>query len=452
MSFTLMPFLYQTRTILRIPRRASPVVARSLHATAPRLFRRDSPIPFDYEVGEPVEDPANSPFGRPSVDNKGTITPTERKIFERIFADIRARGLQSTIRNDASKNPGSKHPSSRSAMLIMQQAAHDAGQGRPPTVASPAMLSGASKDRAKALLRFPPPLREAARKALDTIVSQATNEGRPKPPAEESTGDELVDDDDWKAPPHSFARTMEVEAKRYPERTRIEGLIMGAQSDFELWDILEKEVFTMPARLRIATEAEEHNDNTDDTESSPEKSAVENSSVDSQDASNPEKPGELSLYVHGPLYPAYLLLALRRLDTAFHASSPLVFQVLPRIKELGLESYVLGVSTPFFNELIEIYWKRHGDLGGMLDLLEEMRHSGLYFDTRTSAILSRAQIALDDVARSRLRNGFGAALMNMPEYERSQRDRIRHWHKAVNISVKEKLEDMDFVETVDTSR
>ena len=48
--------------------------------------------------------------------------------------------------------------------------------------------------------------------------------------------------------------------------------------------------------------------------------------------------------------------------------SPLTFSLLPRIKELGLESFVLGVSTPFYNELLEIYWKRRGDLLGMMGL------------------------------------------------------------------------------------
>ncbi|KAI1826379.1 hypothetical protein F4861DRAFT_105137 [Xylaria intraflava] len=547
MHFTLMPFLYQTRTILRMPPHGTAIV-RSLHGMSRRPRESDS-IPFDYEVGLPDANAPNEPPATP-----GTITPSERQIFERIFADIEARGLQPTT------NVGRpKSQASRSAMLIMQQAAHDAGQGRPATVTSPAMVAGAARDRAKALLRYPPPLRSAASKALATIISQATKEVRHTHAAESSAASRTDDfvDDDWKAPPQSFARTVEVEAKRYPERTRIEGLISSAKSDFELWDILEKEVFTMPARLRIVKRTtqsgsaksqskvkrtsrrrttnstdEDTNDidlslrgaesspistepslsdteptliNTEpslsdtepslsnaepslsdaeptpiDTEPTPintepslsdaeptpidtepslsdtepirEASEAENSSTTTDDVSNPDDSGDLSLYIHGPLYPAYLLLALRRLDTAFKSSSPLVFSMLPRIKELGMESYVLGVSTPFFNELLEIYWTRYGNLAGMLDLLEEMKHCGLYFDKRTAAILGRAQTGLHQLAGPTASSAFGAGLMRMPEYERSQRERIRHWHKVVDISAQEKLEDLDFVETVETRR
>jgi hypothetical protein len=454
MSFTLMPFLYQTRTILRIPpHRAAAVAMRSLHATA-RRPGKDS-IPFDYEVGQPEED-----IPVESTSNRGTITPIERQIFERIFADIQARGLKPNISDDASKPSPTAN---RSAMLIMQQAAYDAGQARPATVTAPGLLSGAAKDRAKALLRFPPELRGAASKALNTIQSQATR-GKPYNAVEE---DDFVDED-WKAPAHTFARTVELEAKRYPERTRIEGLITSAQSDFELWDVLEKEVFTMPARLGIVksntpsdddgsqpkTNKPVHNDVkelkdkiSNDAQHLLEASEAGDIPGASDNVAGPDSSQSLSLYVHGPLYPAYLLLALRRLDTAFSAPSPLVFSVLPRVKELGLESYVLGVSTPFFNELLEIYWTRRGNLSGILDLLEEMRHCGLYFDGRTASILNQVDTAVSDLASAKSRNGFGRALMLMPEYEKSQRERIRHWHRAVDLSAQQREADMGFAES-----
>ena len=130
--------------------------------------------------------------------------------------------------------------------------------------------------------------------------------------------------------------------------------------------------------------------------------------------------------------------------TAFHSPSPLVFSILPRIKELGLESYVLGVSTPFFNELLTIYWTRRGDLSGMLDLLEEMRHCGLYFDRRTAGILNQVEAAVFNLANGR--SGLGKALMLMPEFEKLQRERIRHWHRVVDLSVRERQDDIGFAE------
>ncbi|KAI1742833.1 hypothetical protein F4680DRAFT_411836 [Xylaria scruposa] len=426
MSFTLMPFLYQTRTILRIPaHRASAGIARSLHATT----RRTKGIPFDYELRQADKDTPTT-----DVASRGTITPSERQIFERIFADIEARGLKPAVKDDGAPVDSTVTWPTRP---ITQQAAFDAGQARPATVTAPADLSGAAKDRAKVLLRFPPPLRGAAEKAFNTISQQAKSTQYDTTAVK---GDEFINDE-WQAPAHTPARTIELEAQRSSERTRIEGLITSATSDFELWDVLEREVFTMPARLGIVKSSAR----SDEAETSPIVTERDHSST----GDDPGDSQKLNLYVHGPLYPAYLLLALRRLDTAFSAPSSLVFSILPRIKELGLESYVLGASTPFFNELLTIYWTRRGDLSGVLNLLQEMRHCGLYFDTRTSNILEQVDQAVSRLASGRERSGFGQALMLMPEYEHSQRDQIRHWHKEVGLSVQDRQDDIEYMESTE---
>ena len=420
------------------------------------------------EIGE--EDP------KEKSGNVGTITATERQIFERIFADIKARGLKSSIPDDASgKDPPTF--ASRSAMLIMQQAAQDSGQSRPATVPGAGLLAGAAKDRNKALLRFPPDLRAAASKALNAIdPSSAPYDDSLRPADKKNTPAEKP----WTAPPHTFMRKQELDSKRQPERMRVEDLITSAKTDRELWDVLEAEVFTMPARMgigkkdadesmaaKIASISKNAAENPEDVEPSHDKSSTANQELVSEPGAaneeitlegsatekttavqNPPKipiPQEkMSLYVYGPLYPAYLLLALRRLDTAFRTSSPLALNILPRIKELGLESYVLGVSTPFYNELIDIFWSRYGDLPGMLDLLEEMRHCGLYFDQQTSSILGHAQGTLDTLAEGQRHSSFGAALMTMPQYETSMRNRIRHWHRIVDLSVEQRGDDLGY--------
>ncbi|KAI0905696.1 hypothetical protein F4823DRAFT_118954 [Ustulina deusta] len=457
MSSTLLPFLYQTRTILRVPatHRASARIVRLVHGASRSA---EATIPFDHEIGPPVRDTVTDGG---QVANRGTITPMERLVFERIFADIEARGLKPTFEDDIAPAPDSTP--NRSARLIMQQAAYDAGQSSPDTVVAPSILSGAARDRAKARLRLPAQLRGATDKVLDTIKRQAFDARR----SHEATYDAHVANAEkdgfigaaWKAPAHSFSRALELEARRNPERTRIEGFITSATSDFALWDVLEKEVFTMPARLGIVKSTIETPKKrgrkatkpTDESENDAEPylwtSEGENASPSSDDVSSPDGAQKISLYVHGPLYPAYLLLALRRLNTAFSAPSPLVFSILPRIKELGLESYVLGVSTPFFNELLAISWTRRGDLSGMLDLIEEMRHCGLYFDRQTASILNQVDTAVSGLANVESRSEFGKALMRMPEYEPSQRKRIRHWHREVDLSTRERREDFGFVET-----
>ena len=240
MTTTLLPFLYQTRTILKPPR-ASAAFLRSLHVSSRCLKGND--IPFASEIG---------PNAPKEPLKRGTITPTERQIFERIFADIKQRGpqFQSSAPGDGSPEPTSA--ASRSAMLIMQQAAQDANQARPAHVPSVGLLAGAAKDRNKALLRFPPELRDAARKALSAIDPSIEAEEESALP----TARPYVEEP-WKAPAHTFNRKVELDAKRYPERMRVEGLIMSAPTDQALWEVLEREVFSMPEKLGLTKRDEE---------------------------------------------------------------------------------------------------------------------------------------------------------------------------------------------------
>ncbi|KAI0381200.1 hypothetical protein F5Y04DRAFT_85860 [Hypomontagnella monticulosa] len=426
MATTLLPFLYHTRTILRANPQTAYNFARSLHTTHRQLRARDD-IPFVSGTGE--EHPPPEP-GR-----RGTITPSERQIFERIFADIKARGLKPTLQD----NQPSK-ATTQSTLQIIRQATHDdaaAQKPRPATIAAPNLLEAVHLERERALLRFPPELRAAAGRALGAIQTSTSASAPALPNGDDIAYDEAsitVDQGDdyvnegWKTPEQDATRAAELEAKRNTERNRVEGLIATTKTDFELWDVLNEEVFTMPARLGIGGSVEDK----------PKKRGKGRETTEDMEVADNEAADQgLSLYIHGPLYPAYLLLALRRLDTAFRAPSPLAFEVLPHIKELGLESYVLGVSTPFYNELLEIYWTRRGDLLGMMELLEEMRRCGLSFDAQTAAILDRVSWALSRSATKEASGSFAGAIMMMPEYGRNVRERLRAWREVVESSIVE---------------
>ncbi|OTB12465.1 hypothetical protein K445DRAFT_320899 [Daldinia sp. EC12] len=455
MTSTLLPFLYHTRTILRGSLRIKTSLSRSLHATR-RQLREGDEIPFASYIPKD-ELPPDQNFRR------GTITPSERRVFESIFADIKARGLKPFVPEDS--RPASATPT---AMSRLQQAGEDnaADQLRPATVSTPGS-DGLTDDRRKALLRFPPELRAAASKAFDTIKPSKIRRPDENDIAydEDSITANREDpdsDEGWKVPENAVDRSMELEAKRAPERTRVEALITAAKTDFELWDVLEKEVFTMPARLGLSKNApklagleseaaagteeiEEATtgdvvDDIEDTVATPDNIDTPETISEETAATSAESdasPQELDLYVLGPLYPEYLLLALRRLNGAFRTPSPLVFSVLPRIKELGLESYMLGVSTPFYNELLDIHWTRHGDLSAVLDLLEEMRHCGLSFDAQTASFLGRVNTVMTKLATRAASGSFGRALMTMPEYDRSVRHRVKDWHEAVDSLINE---------------
>ncbi len=194
-----------------------------------------------------------------------------------------------------------------------------------------------------------------------------------------------------------------------------------AKSDFALWDIMERDLFTMVERLGLAAEKKEE----------PAKRRRRKRSGPSAASSKEEEKAKakLTMDVHGPLYPELLLFGLRQMDQAFASSSPLALSLLPRIKELGLSSYVLGISTSFYVQLMQIQWYRYGDFAAVLNLLEEMRHAGLAFDRNCLGVLDAIEGFYTE-SRNGVRKEFLKQLMWMPEFEHTP-TRIKHWRNEI---------------------
>ena len=271
----------------------------------------------------------------------------------------------------------------------------------------------------KALLRFPPSLRRAAQMALGTIqedsASQRADTTAATPSQNMTDSERAAAQIDLALDP--LSKSVKNEALRREERNRVEAKMRAAQTDFELWDVLEQEVFPMVHKLGI--------------DEDPSKAATGSKRGRKRDKS------KLPLHIYGPLYPSYLLNALRLLDTQFARSSPMALHILPRVKELGPASYVLGVSTPFYNELARILWSRYGNPSAVFDLFEEMRVAGLYCDENTRQVVLQIEQFLGGVSQGRW-GPFLRELVSLPEYESAIVPRIRHWLKTINVHVYER--------------
>lgn len=464
-SGSLLPFLYQTRTILR-PRRlpgTPPSFRRLVHddysrdptysgARTPPWIKPKRNFRENYDTGSPSHDipfAADVPVPKPPVEEeapRGTITPTERQTFDRIFADIAARGMKPDRDRDPSPPSAATQ---RSANVILSSAAVNAGQQRMDGPVSPAFSAASAKDKTKALLRFPPSLRAAASKALH-ILDPTSPLSLPDQVPDTQQPTESV----WETPKNSLMQQVQLEAQRYPEEMRVQALMESAKTDFQLWDILEQEVFCLPSKFGLGAKKELHEMDREKRRAElarqkrnkiralQGKKPTKKEKLDLASAAQQLNEDKMSLYTYGPLYPTFLLLGLRLLDSKFGASSPLALDVLPRVKELGLESYVLGVSTPFYNELLNIYCSRYGDLSKALGVLEEMKHSGLYFDEGTSAVLHHMQDMANTLADGA--HGFlGEVLSTMPEYDYSVRRHLGGWQRSIDISIAQRQRDID---------
>ncbi|KAH8757264.1 hypothetical protein F5883DRAFT_160396 [Diaporthe sp. PMI_573] len=452
MSATLTPFLFQTRTLARFAKAgpAAPTrLARSLHVTPTCRRRKADRDPIPFELPPELENPDT--FGGSRALNTGTITPLERRAFDEIFKEIsgNAKSLPTiTAKKGNAPSLAQTEPSFLKGLYnggpfnvsaIIQDAAERQSTSTPNVNGldplSPLQSAYSAADREEALLRFPPSLRRAARTAYGMMES-----ARDIPVATEGGGQEdlglQMDAVEVVASTDNLARKVEVEASRREARLTIKAKMEKAENDFALWDVVEQEVFTLVEKLGLAASQLQPKPQKQKRRKK-KKAAAEEENADSADSVVPPKP-HLNMDTYGPIYPMLLLDALHMFDKKFSRPSPLAFSLLPRIKQLGLPSYVLGVSTSFYNKLLSVMWERFGDVPGVFALLEEMRHAGLQFDEETKSVLHR----IDYVLRSAQRGEDGyfvRKMMQMPEYEFILSKRISNWVRHIDWSINHRL-------------
>lgn len=459
MSTTITPFLYQTRTLYHFARAGYPLpttLARSIHTTPPRRVGARNSIPFELPPGLERENPDPQEPDEDYVPNpKGTITSQERETFKNIFREIAERGqgpsaakpsnhpdLPSADDRYADGGKARRSADARHAVnLVMEDAARTFKDTQPVSRGldplSPLETTYSAADRETELLRFPPSLRRAARWAFGAIdtgkdAELVRTEGGGQEELGQYDGDGDAVETIMSPEGDRLGRLVELQAFRREETLRIQDIMKTAKSDFELWDVMEKEVFQLVERLGIS----ENKKPKKKTTTKGRRAIVVNEEDDPS-----KKP--LSMEIYGAIYPQLLLDSINYFDTKFSRPSTLCFSVLPRVKALGLTSYVLGVSTSFYNRLMAITWHRYGDAGAVMSLLEEMRHAGLYLDENTQSVVHN--IEREFLAAMHGQHGmFAEKLMGMPEFEPVAEMRIKHWLGNIDRSIKERKQGLEY--------
>jgi Mtf2 family len=387
------------------------------------VFAMPETIDFDEDIDDDLPGKDEIQELTDTHQNRGsTITIAERHAFQKIFSDIfensqrlssNKEALFSTDNIEMDAGPGNQHKAKSKLDNILTNAMRRERAG--------------TREAAEAAVeRYPPALRAAAARAMGLIDDEANYE--------EATSREgkLLD-------------TEELEALREPERARVEGLMKNAKSDFELWEIMEKEVFTLIARLGLE-DAPRAQDAAVPQRANKKKGRKKSTIEAVSEEEAPSKPkqslvsepdnGVSPLSLYGPLYPSYLLLGLRLFDRGFTKPSPLALSILPRIKSLGFISHVLGASTQFYNELLRIYRYRQDDFRGMFNLLTEMEHSALEVDEETLEIVLDVMRTQFSVRRGEKGSAI-RALWSMPEF---MPNKFRVWRDSIQCTIDEREE------------
>jgi hypothetical protein len=381
------------------------------------LISASDPFLTDEEVFDDDHQPSEL-FNDPDAihtQKKSTITVQERTAFQRIFADIMSRS-QSTSESSIDRfeqkfeslstnedgnlsqlSPEKKLKATSSLYSLMDDAVKAAPDRRAYSLKT-------QEELLQDVGKYPQPLRAAAAQALG-LVSSRNIQDEPE-----------VNSD--------------MENLRQPELERVEALMRKAATDLELWQVMEQEVFSIPGKFGLVTESPPL---ATAMKSHKKKKKQKKNRKTAEEHTPPllnDMP-ELSLSIHGPLYPSHLLLGLRLLDRSFTKPSQLVLNILPRIKSMGIISQALGTSTALYNELLRIYWMRYDNFLGVIALLEEMEVIGLEMNAETLKVVTHID-RLQQVVEKGEKGTAIQKLWSMPEFGAG---RFREWRKKIHASL-----------------
>ena len=385
----LLPFLYSTRTLLVAARTQISGQNSPLSGRRRRLIsQRSSPPDPSEEVGQrPYKRTEFSGIQRYSGtqsrtgSQKSTITAGERAVFNRIFGDLTSQifeGDENLFKDDLAKeyldgDDESLTPQARLSNIFEAAISHSNEDAR----------------------------QKAEGEALAKAEAQAAV----------GTNREVVEDVPrrrmWILDTLNVRELPSFGQRHYRKTVK---LLDQTKSDLELWQILEKQVFSVIPHLERQRKREEQarerqlqgkgrgrsaeEDSVDalglrsaqDTKNNDEQNAPvlpvlkenesstqkEAATIDDRRSFNTEELAVIAQH----LYEYYCVVALR-LFRHRYPFSPFALHLLPHVKSLGPISFALAASTNLYNEIIYQHFIQHNDYRGVADILQQMENQGL---------------------------------------------------------------------------
>lgn len=151
--------------------------------------------------------------------------------------------------------------------------------------------------------------------------------------------------------------------------------------------------------------------------------------------SEPSKSGKVgrNFQVLTQTLPQSLLYFMKTIRDSFPGSS-LGLVLLPTLKKLGPSAFALGASTELFNEHMWLLYKHYADLDNIAETLSEMDKNVYEFDGGTKDLI--ATILRD--GHKALKNNYGPGLQALWSTDRKTRglEKIRRWEGIVEERLK----------------
>ena len=400
-SWSLLPFLYQTRTLCSVRRSK----ARQKQHGPCRLFsttrkplagleeskdnnaipferpgslkrhKDNDAIPFEHsELSEDEETAHERHTILPRSSPNSTITASEQAVFDRIFADI-ANSKRTTLENPLDEEDEVTADSFKDLNTIFNEAI-DELQRR---TENQQRESNAGK-----IIAWTPIVQD-----IPTLSSYST---------------ELLDKAGWGQPGKLGSEDVSDLAEAHKQhRSKIERMLESAETDLEVWQVLEKEVFSLVHELNARIEATEKSKKKKNRKGHKSRNYSSSGTEEALSMAPASLPPTVLLSILQTEYPQYLINTSRLLRESF-PSSPYALNILPAVRRLGPVAHVLGASTALFNETLLLLWNQESYLHAMADLLDEMDKQGVESNEITIKFLK----GVGRVRARELKKGNGA--------------------------------------------
>ena len=430
-SGILLPILYHTRTLLSKPKTARPFPTANRHGNNNRPRRNFGSTTQRQASAEKALRPKSDPISFvDSSHNQSSDGPSHSK--PRKKKEIPKRPSSSTIpeEKELSSRPspriklGKKSKESRpSTVTAAEQAAFDRlikdvsepttskedgedilDQDEPINVYDPNVdLDSIFEDAIKYLRRqeeqtakvvarnllLGPMWKERAIDTQGFDEEQARSTSFFERPLRLASGATLGDE------PQTEDERARLEVACDEHRTLVLGKLDSADSDKQIWQVLEEHVFYLVTHLTNDIELEERKSgvHAEKARGTLLRRAL-NEGKDKKDVRVKGSEPKLEKNLKGNLvkteaipvnkillilyrnYAEYCLHALR-LFRKRHPTSSYAPHIISTIKQRGPISYVLGVSVDIYNEFLFLQWTQYSDLHGIADTIEEMLNQGI---------------------------------------------------------------------------
>ncbi|KAL2404906.1 hypothetical protein ABEF93_008200 [Exophiala dermatitidis] len=406
-----LPFLYQTRTILRwrprVRRRLAnrralssqpqPHPETTSDTSTPDSYSYDGQGGFLKEKARQVAESSKAPAAIRSRNPVGTrinstITASERRAFETILRFTPKQAEPSSVKQQSPfVDAGDTDIENILNIFSSSIKSHQAEQNE-------RKLHKAVKAPSD-----PEPLKSPNDQA---IATQAEGHALAVPSPDIASLDDLTQSPELFKFDESIQQAVRARMKQIYDALHAAATSTTKRGDIATWEVCEAHVFSIASQLApppraTTTQAKStepprftftksHSDNPSELLEAASRTGepASPSSITAPSSTSSSLSDSLPVLHH--VYPAALLLALRLYIQHFPAS-PLAHNLLPRIRSFGHTSYVLGAGPQFYNSLISLVWLTRSSLRQVDGLLAEMERGGVELTEETYRILRQIE-------------------------------------------------------------